>query len=218
MSKQFVAILAIVIVGLFGVFSLTKNSNDSKGNGTSNSSKISDHKEGSGKKGVTLIEYGDFQCPICKQYYPILKQVKQAYGDDITFQFRNYPLIQIHQHAFEAARAAEAAGNQGKFWEMHDLLYENQDTWANSQSTAPIFESYARQLKLDVEKFKSDMASEQVASVINADVSAAQSIGATGTPTFVLNGKKIDNNPTNVQGFKQLIDNGIAEAEASKQQ
>lgn len=217
MNKQFIAVLVVVILGLFGVFALTKKSTDNSGsNSSSSSSQLSEHKTGAGKKGVTLIEYGDYQCPVCKSYYPLVKQVQQAYGDDLTFQFRNFPLTQIHPHAFEAARAAEAASLQGKFWEMHDLLYENQDTWAQSSSPSTIFDTYAGQLGLNLDKFKADETSEQVASTINADEKEALKLGANGTPTFVINGTKVDNNPTDLKSFKQLIDNAIANTQTNQ--
>lgn len=211
MSKQFIAIVIVVVIGLFGVFTLSKKSADQP-NSSSAVAQPSEHKEGAGKKGVTLIEYGDYQCPFCKDYYPTVKQVQQAYGDDITFQFRNYPLTQLHPHAYEAARAAEAAGKQGKYFPMHDILYENQDSWANASDVESIFASYAQQLGLNVEQFKADSASADVAATINADIQAAQQIGATGTPTFVLDGKKIDTPPNanDLNGFKQLIDTEIA--------
>jgi protein-disulfide isomerase len=218
-NKQFIAVLVVVVLALFGVFALTKKSTDNgsgSNSSTSSSSQLSEHKAGAGKKGVTLIEYGDYQCPVCKSYYPLVKQVQQAFGDDITFQFRNFPLTQLHPHAYEAARAAEAASLQGKYWEMHDLLYENQDTWAQSADPSSIFETYAGQLGLDVNKFKTDVSSEQVASTINADVGAAQVLQATGTPTFVINGKKVESNPTNLADFKNLINNAISDAQASQ--
>lgn len=213
MSKQFIAVIIVVILGLFGVFSLTKKSENNQSNSTS-AAQPSEHKQGEGKKGVTLVEYGDLQCPACKSYYPLVKQVQQAYGDDITFQFRNYPLNQIHPHAFEAARAAEAAGKQGKFFEMHDLMYENQDSWAQSPSVSVVFESFAQQLGLNIDQFKSDVASEAVSATINADIKAGQAIGVSATPTFVLDGTKI-NNPSDLADFKQLIDAEIAKANKS---
>lgn len=208
MSKQFIAVIIVVIVGLFGIFSLTKKSSDNQ-NSSPSAAQPSEHKVGAGTKGVTLIEYGDYQCPFCKQYYPTVKQVQQAYGDQITFQFRNYPLNQLHPHAYEAARAAEAAGKQNKYFEMHDLLYENQDSWANASDVSALFEGFAQQLGLNVEQFKSDMASEAVSDTINADLKAGQALGITGTPTFVLNGKKI-NSPADLDGFKQVIDAAMA--------
>jgi protein-disulfide isomerase len=210
-SKQFIIVIVVVILGLFGVFSLTKKSSDEQSNPAA-SAQTSEHKIGAGKKGVTLIEYGDLQCSACKAYYPLIKEVEKAYGDDITFQFMHFPLNQIHQHAYVAARAAEAAGLQGKFFEMHDLMYENQESWAQAQDASTIFEGFARQLGLDIEKYKTDLASDQVAAVINADLKAGQAIGANSTPTFVLNGNKIQS-PRDIDGFKQLID-----AEIAKQQ
>lgn len=204
MSKQFIAVLAAVILGLFVIFSFTKKSDNSSSK-SQTTVQPSEHKQGKGTKGVTLTEYGDYQCPYCKSYYPIIKQVQAAYKDQITFQFRNYPLNQIHPHAFEAARAAEAAGKQGKYFEMHDLLYENQDTWASATNVSEIFAGYAEQLGLNVDQFKADSASTAVSDIINADIKAGQAIGIDSTPTFTINGKKI-NTPTDVAGFKQAID------------
>lgn len=208
-SKQFIAIIIVVILGLFGVFTLTKKSNNNSSGSSNSTTQPSEHKEGAGKKGVTLVEYGDYECPYCKNYYPLVKQVQQAYGDQITFQFRNYPLTQLHPHAYEAARAAEAAGKQGKYFPMHDLLYENQDSWANASDVSSIFAGFAQQLGLNVDQFKADEASEAVANIINADTQAGQQLGITGTPTFVLDGKKIDS-PSDLNGFKQVIDAEIA--------
>lgn len=209
MNKQFIAVLVVVVAALFGIFALASKSSDN--NGPAVTGEPSNHVVGEGKKNVTLTEYGDFECPACKQYYPLVQQVKQDYGDDITFQFRHFPLVQIHPNAFLAARAAEAAGLQGKFFEMHDLLYENQDSWKSAPNVNAVFEGYAQQLGLDVAKFKTDAASEQANATINADIKAGQAIGANSTPTFVLNGQKIEN-PTTPEDFKKVIDEAIAAA------
>lgn len=209
MNKQFIAVVAVVIIGLFGVFALTKKSNEQPSSSSSNGTSVSEHKKGAGTKNVTLIEYGDFQCPACKSYYPIVKQIKESYGDDITFQFRHFPLTQIHPSAFAASRAAEAAGKQDKFFEMHDLLYENQDSWTSLSNASAIFETYAQQLGLNMDQYKADVASGQTAEIINADIKAGQAVGANSTPTFVLNGKKIDN-PKTFEEFKTVIDAEIA--------
>jgi protein-disulfide isomerase len=139
-----------------------------------------------------------------------VKAVKEKFKQDITFQFRHFPLTQIHPNAQAAARAAEAASLQGKFWEMHDLLYENQQSWSSSDDVVPIFEQYAQQLGLDVNKFKQDFSSSQVNDTINADIKAGQEIGANSTPTFVLNGQKLDQNPANQAAFEKLISDAIA--------
>ncbi len=210
MSKQFLLIVAVVIALLGGTLALTKKSENKSGqNGTKTSEGTSNHRVGNTSSKVTLTEFGDFQCPACKSYYPIVKEVKETYKDKIAFEFKHFPLVQIHPNAFVAARAAEAAGNQNKFFEYHDLLYENQDSWAQEQSPTPIFEEFAKQLGLNVDQFKTDMASEQTASTINADVKLAQSIGANSTPTFAINGKKIDS-PKSIDEFKKAIDEALA--------
>lgn len=216
MSKQFLAILAVIVVVFVGVFTFTRPKSDAPGgNNSSNSSQTSNHTVGAGNKKVTLVEYGDFQCPACKSFYPVVKQIKETYGDDIKFQFMHFPLTQIHPNAMVSSRAAEAAGKQGKFFEMHDLLYENQDQWSQSSNPTPIFESFAGQLDLNMDQFKSDMASAQVLAIINADQKSGQELGANSTPTFVINGKKLDKNPTSLDEFKKLIDEEIAKQNPS---
>lgn len=209
MNKQFLIIVTVIVAALIGVFIFTsKDESDPNG---SQSGNTSNHTQGAGNKKVTLTEYGDFQCPACGQYYPILKEVKKFYGDDIKFEFKHFPLIQIHPNAFAAHRAAEAAGLQGKFFEMHDLLYENQQSWVSQSNPNSVFESFATQLGLDINKFKTDSASEAVSNTINADIKAGQALGANSTPTFLINGEKIDS-PKDVAGFKELIDQAIKEA------
>lgn len=213
MSKEFIAVVIVVVVGLFGLFTLTKKDNPNGSNPASNAQPTS-HAVGAGNEGVTLIEYGDLQCPACKSYYPIVKQIKEEFGDKITFQFRHFPLNQIHPHAYQAARAAEAAGNQGKFFEMHDMLYENQDSWSGLSDVTSVFESYAQQLGLDMEKFKSDVVSAEVGAAIDADVKEGNKAGANSTPTFVINGQKIEKNPQSLEEFKQLINDKIEEVKS----
>ncbi len=210
MNKQFFGILLVIVAVLVGVFVLTKDRSSSP----SQSGQVSNHSTGKGTKGVTFVEYGDFQCPACKSYYPLVKEVRKFYGNDVKFVFRHYPLVQIHPHAFLAARAVEAAGLQGKFFEMHDLMYENQDSWSQLPDPTPTFEQFASQLGLDSERFKQDMSSEQVSATINADIQDAKSIGALATPTFVINGKKVEENPRDLKGFKQLINEAIKQAKS----
>lgn len=214
MNKQFLAIIVIVIGALFGVLFVTnKNKKTDTGSSSSSSSaQTSEHVVGAGKKNVTLIEYGDFQCPACKSYFPLVEEVRKTYGDDIKFQFRHFPLTQIHPNAFVGSRAAEAAGKQGKFFEMYNLLYENQSEWSSSSNPTPILEGYASQLSINIDQFKKDMMSAETSSVINADIKAAQAIGATSTPTFVINGKRVEENPRSIEDFKKLIDDAMAQA------
>lgn len=209
MNKQFFAVIILVIVALVGLFTFTSKKDSNNESPNTSSSEQSSHIAGKADSNVTLIEYADFQCPACKSYFPIVTQLKEEYGDKVAFQFKHFPLVQIHQNAFIAARAAEAAGNQGKFFEMHDLLFENQETWASSTSPTKIFEGYAQELGLDLEKFKTDSASSGVADVINNDVKSAQAAGANSTPTFVLNGKKIDKSPQSIEDFRKLLDEAL---------
>lgn len=217
MNNRFVIILLVTVAVIAGAFFFTKHkSSTSNGTSTNSSAQPSNHTIGEGKSGVVLVEYGDYQCPACGQYYPIVKQVVEKYKADITFQFRNFPLVQIHQNAFAASRAAEAAALQNKFWEMHDLLYENQQSWGTASSPNTYFEAYAEQLGLDVTRFKSDMGSSQVSDVINADIAEAQKAGANSTPTFILNDKKLDTNPRSLDEFNKLIEDAI-KAKSSQQ-
>lgn len=208
MSNRFFVTVLVLIAVLAGVFTLTKHKNSPTANNATASQPTS-HTEGSTKSGVVLIEYGDYQCPACGQYYPIVKQVFDKYKDQITFQFRNFPLVQIHQNAFAGARAAEAADKQGKYWEMHDILYENQQTWGAAGNPTSYFVSYAQQLGLNTTQFQTDMQSSEVSSRINADITEAQKVGANATPTFVLDGKKLDKNPGTLEDFNKLIEDEI---------
>lgn len=211
MDKRFLLILAALVIVFGGIFWFTKSKSSAPGGGSNSSQESgSNHVLGNNTTGVELVEFGDYQCPACYQYYPLVKQVQEKYNDQISFQFRNFPLVQIHPNAMISARAAEAAGLQGKFWEMHDLLYTNQNDWAQVGSPSSIFVQYAQQLGLDTAKFEEDMNSAAVLAIINGDVSAAQSLGATGTPTFVLNGKKIES-PATLEAFSEVIDKAIAE-------
>lgn len=211
MDRRFLLILLVLAVVFGGFLAFNKKGSDDSNGGSNNSSgQPSSHTYGEGKSGVVLIEYGDFQCPACKAYYPIIKDVKEKYKEQITVQFRHFPLESIHPNARAAHRAAEAAGKQNKFWEMHDLLYENQDAWASLSDPAGIFEDYATRLSLNIDQFKSEAASSDVNSIINADISEGQKIKATSTPTFVLDGVKIEQNPRSVEDFYKLIDEAIA--------
>lgn len=209
--NRFWIILAVVVVALVGLFIATKPKSSGNASFTGDASQVQsdDHTEGNKNAKVTLIEYGDFQCPACGAVFPIMKDLKQKYSKDVLFVFRNFPLISIHANAFAAARAAEAANLQGKYWEMHNQLYETQSVWgqlsSNQQAT---FEGYAKDLGLDVNKFKTDYESETVADRINRDISSASQFSVQGTPTFVLNGKKVDN-PSDAAGYENLIKDAI---------
>lgn len=217
MDRRFLGILAIIIIILGGVFAVTKNSGDTKTGGTGG--QPTNNVMGQGKKNVTLIEYGDYQCPVCNQYTGVLKQVTAKYAEDIYFQFRNLPLVSIHQNAFAAARAAEASGMQNKYWQMYDKLYENQNQWSSSSNPVSFFKLYAKDIGLNASKFDTDYASGKVNDSINADVAAFKKTGQEqATPTFFLNSKYISNNSLSdpqtgspsLEKFSALIDQEIA--------
>ncbi|MDB5183592.1 MAG: hypothetical protein JWO07_273 [Candidatus Saccharibacteria bacterium] len=155
---------------------------------------IADHVTDLAKSKVTLIEYGDFQCPYCGQAYPAVKKITTDYASKITFVFRNYPLSTLHPNAKAAAAAAEAAGLQGKYWEMHDQLYLSQNEWStlSTDDRTNKFTDYAKALGIkDLSKFKTDMAADNVNKKIDFDLALGNKFGVTGTPTFELNGTKV---------------------------
>lgn len=205
------AILLLVALALGGMYWFTQKDKPATGNGGTGTA--SNHVQGAGNKKIELTEYGDFQCPACGGYFPILRQIKAQFGDDIKFQFKHFPLDNIHKNARAAHRAAEAAGLQGKFWEMHDQLYAEQQAWSGSVNPVPVFEGYAQQLGLDMEKYKADVQSESTNKTINADIADGQAVKAVSTPTFVINGKKVDDETQQtmrtVEGFAKVLNDEI---------
>ncbi|HLM54521.1 MAG TPA: thioredoxin domain-containing protein [Pyrinomonadaceae bacterium] len=154
------------------------------------------HFRGGASAPVTLEEFGDFQCPPCGRLHASLKKIEHDYGNRLKVIFRNYPLQSMHKNAYSAARAAEAAGLQGKFFEMHDLLYEHQTEWAESPEPRPIYTDYANRIGLNVEKFIADMGRQDVVERVQADVLRGTSLGVGGTPTVFLNGRELNANDT----------------------
>lgn len=154
---------------------------------------IGDHVFGKADSKVVLIEYGDYQCPGCGSAYPIIKEVTEKYEKQIAFVFRNFPLYSIHPNAFAAASTAEAAGLQGKFWEMHNYLYENQNSWNQLTGTnrTSFFKTAANNLGLDTGKLETDLTAANVKRKIDFDVALGKKLNITGTPTLYLNGKNI---------------------------
>lgn len=212
MNNRFTLIIIAIIVGFAGIFWFTKHKASAPA--PNNQTQLTSHITGAGTKGVTLTEYGDFACPACYQYFPLVEQVRNKYKDDIKFQFRNYPLVEIHQNALIGARAAEAASLQGKFWEMYQQLYQTQPSWRDNANPQPIFEQFAAQIGINVDKFKVDIKSDGVNTTVQADRNDAKSRGFSGTPTFLINGAQIQS-PTNINGFYKVIDNAIAKANKS---
>jgi protein-disulfide isomerase len=146
-----------------------------------------DHIQGPQDAPVSLLEYGDYECPYCGEAHPIVKQIQRTLGENMRFIFRNFPLTSVHANAEEAAEAAEAAGAQGKFWEMHDRLYEHQDELAYTQLI-----EHARRLGLDVEKFEDELDRHVYTPRVREDFMSGVRGGVNGTPTFFINGVRHD--------------------------
>lgn len=211
MNKQFIAILIVIVGGLFAVLTLTNKDKPADQQSGSSSAQPTAHIRGKVDSKVNLTEYGDFECPACKAYFPLVDQIVEEYGDRVAFQFRHFPLTQIHANALIASRAAEAAGKQNKFFEFHDILYQQQDNWKTVSDPTSFFEGYATQLSLNIEQFKADLRSSEASDSINADRKVAQDLGSSSTPTFVLNGKRLETNPADLEGFKKLLDEALAQ-------
>jgi protein-disulfide isomerase len=225
MSKQFWAVIAVIVLLFVGLFALSGSKSDTSSK--SSGKTLTQHVSGNGKSGVTLVEYGDYQCPFCQQYYATVKQVQTDMNDQIHFQFRNFPLVNNHKNAFAAARAAEAAALQNKFWEMHDLLYEQNDPngqngWVAAGDPTPYFNQFAQQIGLNAAQFKKDFASVKVNDLINADMAEGGRLGITGTPTFYLDGKQVNASQLvdsqgrpSVAAFEKTINAEIAKKSSS---
>lgn len=210
MNKRVIVIILSVILGVAAFLFLTRPAPES-------SAVPTNHQYSQGNTGIVLMEYGDFQCPGCAAYYPIIKEVKELYKDRVTFQFRHLPLVEIHTNALSSARAAEAAARQDKFWEMHDLLFENQRTWQDSNDPLSIFTAYASSLGLDTSKFQEDYKSQAVNDTINADINEFQKTGEEkSTPAFFLDGVKIEPNGS-IEDFQKLLDEAIAKKTGTDQ-
>jgi protein-disulfide isomerase len=216
MSKQFWGVVAAVIVVFIAIFALSGDKTNKSSSSKTNDAKLSQHIEGNTASTVKLVEYGDFQCPYCQQYYPTVQTVVETYKDRISFQFLHFPLVNNHPNAFAAARAAEAASLQNKFWEMHSVLYSsaNWQSWTASSRPTSLFDSYAQQLGLDLVQFKKDYASSKVNDTINADMKSGTELGVSGTPSFFLNGKQIQV-ANSVEAFKKVIDAELAKQKSA---
>ena len=163
------------------------------------------HVRGSTKATLTIEEYADFQCPPCAGISTVIKELEKKNGERLRVVFRHYPLAS-HANAVPAALAAEAAGLQGKFWEMHDQLFKNQNGWAKADNAVALFTDYASAIGLDAERFKKDMADEKLRARVNADRERATSLGVSRTPSIFINGKAIPAESFSLPGLQTAID------------
>lgn len=153
---------------------------------------------------INIVKYSDYQCPACKYYVPIEKQLKEEYGDEISITTKHFPLS-MHEFAQVASRAAEAARVQGKYQEMHEMIFTGQEQWARGNAEA-MFIGYARDLGLDVEKFRNDMNSADMQRIVMADKREGLELEVNSTPTFYVNGVKVERNPRTAEEFKAIIE------------
>lgn len=167
-----------------------------------------DHIKGNKQAKVVLIEYSDFQCPACVLYAPIVKQLAEKFKDKIAVVFRHFPLLQ-HKSAKIAACAAESAGRQGKFWEMNFMLFEKQKEWVDKPNINEIFNTYAKSLNINLEKFKNDLNNQEIKEKIESDLASGERFNLEATPTFFLNSEQIKA-PPKYEEFKKLIEKAIA--------
>lgn len=190
MNKIFVGIIAL-LVGIFGAIFFLGNSDDT----TPSNITMWENTKGNNDAKVKITEFADFQCPACAFMHTILKDIQKKYPNDIAMTFKNFPLTQIHQNALYGAKAAEAAGKQGKYFEMHDILFEKQSDWSvgTPVNAKTKVESYAQILGLDMLKFNTDINTKEIADKIKVDLNEGKKAKITGTPTVFINGEKVEN-------------------------
>ncbi|SDQ86245.1 Thioredoxin [Chryseobacterium soldanellicola] len=149
---------------------------------------------------IVLVEYGDYQCPYCGHAFPLVKKFVEEYGDEVAFVFRNFPLTDSHQYAMAAATIAEAAGKQGKFWEMHDLIYNNQNMLSEN-----MLKECVAALNLDINKIENDITTSNLQDKIEADFEGGVRSGVNGTPSFFVNGEKWEDYDGTYDSFVGLV-------------
>lgn len=201
-----VAVSFIILIG--GVFVFSSNGGGNNDEGVVLTEKVKGNPEAT----VTLSEYSDFQCPACASFLPALTEIMNDYGDQIRFEYNHFPLISIHPSAELAARASEAAGVQGKFWEYHDILFLNQAQWSNNINPRNQFVAYAEQIGLDTDMFARHLNSGIIRDTVQEDMREGRTLGITGTPSFYLNGEKMT--ITTFEDFRNQIEVAIGVTEA----
>jgi protein-disulfide isomerase len=168
------------------------------------------HVRGPANAAVTLEEFGDFQCPPCGGLEGPLQQIERDYASSLRVIFRNFPFTN-HEHAHEAAYAAEAAGLQGRFWEMHDLLYREQSVWAKSSDVQSLFDAYAGMIGLNLERFKKDVSGEQVKAKVDGDRKRGEALGVRNTPTIFINDESVPPTSLNPTALRAAVDAAVKE-------
>lgn len=197
----FILGMAVLLIGLAKLGSNSGTGSGAVGSSLSVAVSDKDWSKGSNTAPHTIVEYSDFQCPACSAYAPLLKRLAEEHPNDVRLVYRHFPLDQIHPNARTAAWAAEAAGMQGKFFEMHDALFNTQETWSADANPEIFFEDLAHSLGLDNAKFKADSKSQTVKDIVNASAASGASSGVNSTPSLFLDGKLI----TNPSSYEELV-------------
>lgn len=208
MSNKTLLIFIGVVVIAFAALVVFSKQETASGPGSKGSNNV----YGKLDSKVTLTEYVDFQCEACYAYFPTVQSVKEAYKDRVRFEIKNFPISTSHQNARAAAAAAQAAAKQNKFFEMHDTLFSKQKEWESSTDRNKLFEGYAAAIGLDMARYKKDVSSKETSAVIQADLKEVQRLGGNGTPTFALNGKKIETPENSLEGISAVLDKALAES------
>ena len=175
------------------------------------------HFKGGQSAKVVIEEFADYQCPTCASMHPTVQQIQAAYGDRVKIIFRNFPLTQIHPKAYDAAVAAEAAGMQGKFWEMQNQLFTNQQFWTIASDHRRNFEEYAQKIGLDIQKFNADMGGIAAKDRVDKDLERARGLKVGSTPSFYINGKLLAFEETEFNRFRQAIDAELLRTQGENQ-
>lgn len=202
-------IVGVVLIGSFLAIMFMSKATPTTPGLLSKEVTAEDWSKGEKNSKVTLVEYSDFQCPACRAWEPQIASLMSEFGTHISLTYRNFPLRQVHPNSQISAQAAEAAGMQGKFWEMHSLLFEKQAIWSPQPPDAvkDTFADYAKQLGLDVDQFKKDLTSDKAANLVNEDSDSGTSSGVDSTPTFFLNNKELK--PQSNDEFRKLIRDAV---------
>ncbi len=217
--NKFTLIIITLLVGLGAlIYIASSNKEPIAPVDTSAAAEIAadDHVLGNADANVVLFEYTDFECPACRAYDSVVKELMAQYADTVAFVPRHFPLY-FHQNAKPAAWAAEAAGKQGKYFEISKLIFENQDEWAGKVANVSLFYPYAEQLELDMDQFMADALSDEVKAKVDANFDLGTALGVNATPTFYINGTKIERNPGSLEEFASLLDQALEQVGQAQQ-
>jgi len=209
-NKVFYGIIAVIVVAVIGGVIVSGGGKKKEDVKKIDIAAVTekDHAKGAENPKVTLIEYGDFQCPFCGVVHPTLNQVLPEYKDSVQFVYRHFPITNIHPNTLVMHRAAEAASNQDKFFELYDMIYENQQEWSESKNPLEIVTGYAKEIGLNIDQFKKDINSTEVADRVREVKNEGEKAGVESTPTFFINGKKVDA-PRSADELRETLDKAL---------